>query len=164
LMNTRSKALIVDDDADIAELVTLVVAKQGKLEPGSTSSASQAMEMMAGQDVLITDFNLRSSVDGTDLARHFKRLNPHGFVILLTGSEHIVSTLVDIVLKKPASAEQIRQAAAKAHRVVNLPVTNARLTARSNIAVERSKLLFEMAATAHARAASLITRRAARHA
>ena len=102
-----SRVLIVDDEADICEVLQLVL-RAAKYQADFVTSAQRALAVIAEYDLLVTDFRLGPpDVTGLDLARVYKRLRPDGHVILLTGYTDLVSPHVDLVLTKPIDIDRL---------------------------------------------------------
>ena len=151
----RVRTLIVDDEVDIAEMVAIIAGKEG-LTTRIATTAVEGVDMLWKHYILITDFNLHNKLTGLDLARLFKQLNPAGVVVLLTGSIHDVTDRnVDFLLKKPAGPKEISAVVKRAYRRANNHILVPKLLVKSRAIVERSKLLQEMAASAHIRARQL---------
>lgn len=114
------KALIVDDDEDIAEMMRQLTLRPG-LEAIAVTCAHNARELLWSHDILITDLDIGSGPTGLDLAREFKRFNPYGHVVLFTGSASCTTDpFVNIVLHKPADARKIRAVTEWAYKCVTL--------------------------------------------
>ncbi len=103
LMDTSQlKALVVDDDDDaiftmcaILESMNLFHSIVGRDE------ASKCAIDLGTFDVLITDFNMRG-LNGIQLARAYKILNPHGYCIMISGvCKSPLSNDVDLFFRKP---------------------------------------------------------------
>ncbi|MCC7123393.1 MAG: sigma-54-dependent Fis family transcriptional regulator [Acidobacteria bacterium] len=79
--------LVIDDEADILEVMRAALSRQGR-KVEVTTRAETALELAQGDrhfDVVITDLNLKSKITGLDLLRQFKENHPDTQVILMSG-------------------------------------------------------------------------------
>jgi len=81
-----AEILIVDDDADILEVVRVALSKPGRTVEVARE-ASTALDLAGSRrfDVVLTDLNLKSKTSGLDLLRAFKEASPATHVILMSG-------------------------------------------------------------------------------
>jgi CheY-like chemotaxis protein len=82
--------LLVDDDPGVRFALTEVLRDRGFQVVGA-SSGSQALALLSGVDVVVTDLSM-PGMDGLELVSHIAAYAPRLPVILLTahGSEHLV--------------------------------------------------------------------------
>jgi len=111
------RVLVVDDEEPVRTFVQRVVA-HGHYETMTSASGPEAIEMAASHgpfDLLLTDL-LMPEMNGDELARHLRRLQPSLKVLYLTGfSERLFKdqlTLLDgeAFLDKPCTAKSLLQA------------------------------------------------------
>jgi CheY-like chemotaxis protein len=83
-METRMRALIVDDDQTFCEFLTEVLADRG-IEGIWTTDGVEGYTLWRRQpfDLVISDVRMPSLL-GTELAERLKRDNPHVKIILIT--------------------------------------------------------------------------------
>jgi two-component system response regulator PilR (NtrC family) len=81
---TDAKALIVDDEADILELVSITCARMGVATRGA-GSLTEAMQLLERErfDLCLTDMRLPDG-DGTDLVRTIAERSPNMPVAMIT--------------------------------------------------------------------------------
>src|SRR5258706_10127065 len=76
--SVRFKVLLVEDEVPISEMVAEVLAEQG-FEVHAVGSATEALCVLksgTSVDVLFTDINLGSGMDGVTLAMHARVMLP----------------------------------------------------------------------------------------
>ncbi len=110
------RMLIVEDDRDIREVLTIIVQRSGVAQVTAVASAEEALPYIPTHDILCTDLKLGSGMNGLQLAARFKRDKPWGHVILLTGLQVSDTPYVDQVVRKPAWPDMIQLAAVTAVR------------------------------------------------
>ena len=102
-MANQKSVLLVDDDVEVCELMTMMLSMNG-IEIDVCLSASEAMLIIHEYSMLILDMDLGESLTGLDLARSYKAARPDGLVILVTGNHRNASTSdVDLCILKPIS-------------------------------------------------------------
>ena len=109
-----TNALIVDDDRDSAELVSLVLTLVG-IETEVVYSAKAALAHLSNNepDIIVLDMRLGMEINGNDILFQI-RSNPRfdrTRVVVLTGYPAMaepVGDLADLVLLKPIEIEQLR--------------------------------------------------------
>jgi len=121
-MSEKQKLLLVDDDYDIIDQITLML-KDEEYEIFTAHNQKEAEELLTKiqPDIAITDLMMEEMDSGFILANYLKELYPDTPIILLTAvesatgisfdtsSEDAKSWLkVDHVMKKPLRAEQLR--------------------------------------------------------
>jgi two-component system cell cycle sensor histidine kinase/response regulator CckA len=83
----RNTVLLAEDNEGFRRVARMFLEKVGLtvLEATDGNQAAQLAEMHAGQiDLLISDIGI-PGLDGRELARHFRTLNPSAFVLLISG-------------------------------------------------------------------------------
>jgi DNA-binding NtrC family response regulator len=80
------RILIVDDDRDTCRVIAEVLAAPGReFEFASESERAVHLARTERFDLVISDINLNSSMNGLDVLRAFKDANPDGQVLLISG-------------------------------------------------------------------------------
>ncbi len=84
-METNANILVVDDDADTRELLREVLSEEG-YRVNTSGSGEEATEIGQREffDVIISDMRLGTSLNGLDVLRAYKALQPESEVILIT--------------------------------------------------------------------------------
>lgn len=111
---SRPYILVVDDEADIRELLSLTLARMG-LEAHCAASTDEAFELLAknSYDLCLTDMRLRDG-DGLQVLEHVSRSHPSMPVAVITAhgsAENAVAALkagAFDYLAKPVSLDQLR--------------------------------------------------------
>jgi DNA-binding NtrC family response regulator len=81
-----AKILVVDDDRDTCRFIAEVLAAPGRtFELASESERALELARTEPFDLVICDINLNSALNGLDVLRAFKRVNPKGQVLLVSG-------------------------------------------------------------------------------
>ena len=121
-MSTPQKILVVDDDPDITEQLSLLLKHDGfeVVVAGSQEEAEQAL-MASKPDLAIVDLMMERTDSGFVLCHEIKRLFPGTPVILLTSVKAVTGlsfegataeeqswVKADRVLDKPLRPEQLR--------------------------------------------------------
>ncbi|HEY1057242.1 MAG TPA: ATP-binding protein [Limnobacter sp.] len=113
--------LLVDDDLSVLEAVTDMLHAMGHhvtaVNNGHAALAALGVSLEHGErvDVLITDLGM-PDMDGKELARQVKKIDPSIHTVLLTGwgkqmnANHEQVPHVDLILGKPPKASDIRSA------------------------------------------------------
>ncbi|MGQ9908040.1 MAG: response regulator transcription factor [Candidatus Flexifilum sp.] len=139
---TNAAVLIVDDEAAIRYSVSKTLQRAG-YEVHEAESGEHALALLKARpfDVILTDIRMPTGIDGVELVRRIKEIDPDTVVILMTGYPSL-STAVEALrlgahdyLIKPSSSQDIRQSVARGvERANNLKRRRALLDAiRSNI-------------------------------
>ncbi|HXF66394.1 MAG TPA: sigma-54 dependent transcriptional regulator [Burkholderiales bacterium] len=113
-MSAKSQVLVVDDEADIRELLAMTLARMG-LEPHCTASTSEAFALLArnNYDLCLTDMRLPDG-DGLAVVDYVTRNHPNVPVAVITAhgsTENAVAALkagAFDYLAKPVSLNQLR--------------------------------------------------------
>jgi DNA-binding NtrC family response regulator len=80
------RILVVDDDRDTCRFIAEILAAPGReFELASESDRALQLARTEPFDLVICDINLNSSLNGIDVLRAFKSVNPHGQVLLVSG-------------------------------------------------------------------------------
>ena len=110
------RALILDDEKSIARLCSRVIQALGaQTDTAGLVAEAEALIRAGHHDLLVCDMRLPDGT-GLDLEVLFRERNPHGRVIVMTGSlmpEHLalVSERTEIVfLSKPFELDDFRRA------------------------------------------------------
>ena len=121
-MSTPSRrVLIVDDDAETCRLIAELVAEDGR-ELQQAHTAEDAIERARTEpfDLVISDINLNGPESGLDVLKAFKRANPTGEVVLISGFGTL-DTAVEAVragafdyISKPFNIAEVRATVARA--------------------------------------------------
>jgi DNA-binding response OmpR family regulator len=103
--------LVIDDEADVRDLVAEVLASHGYRITTAAGGAEGVERFKEGQyDLVVTDLGL-PDLNGWDVARAIKFCRATVPVLLLTGWEDDMSptaaTLVDGIIKKPFGIDQL---------------------------------------------------------
>lgn len=121
MANNDSVILIVDDEKDHADVLAEALEKQcGRTICAYT--ADEAIEAIENNDIdlVITDLNLGSTVNGIDILKHARERNPSTAVLLITAYATIETCKEAIrlgafdYLVKPIDIDQLRAMATKA--------------------------------------------------
>jgi DNA-binding response OmpR family regulator len=94
-METRTRVLLVEDEAMICEMAAEVLADQG-FKVQAVSTAMDALRyLMSGSeiDVLFTDVNLPGGMDGEALAQRARELRPDLPVMYTSGRRSVITSL-----------------------------------------------------------------------
>ena len=80
------RILVVDDDRDTCRFIAEILAAPGReFELASESERALQLARVEPFDLVICDINLNSSLNGIDVLRAFKAVNPQGQVLLVSG-------------------------------------------------------------------------------
>jgi len=80
------RILVVDDDRDTCRFIAEVLAAPGReFELAAESGRALHLARTESFDLVICDINLNSSLNGLDVLRAFKSVNPDGQVLLVSG-------------------------------------------------------------------------------
>jgi two-component system, cell cycle sensor histidine kinase and response regulator CckA len=112
-METSMRILIVDDQPGLAETLALHLNILGHTAE-SLLRPSEALEVIHGYDVLVTDYNL-PEMTGLELARRAYDQGWRGSLLLMSGhvsaiEEVLEHPLLRIILHKPFSTQTLVQA------------------------------------------------------
>lgn len=106
--------LVVEDDDAVQSVVEEALA-DGGFEPAIAASGEEAVTLLKGQKgkyrALVADVNLRGRMDGWEVARHAREIDPEFPIIYMTGesAEQWASNGVpnSILLTKPFAPAQL---------------------------------------------------------
>ena len=123
-MNAKSQVLVVDDEADIRELLAMTLARMG-VESHGAATREEALALLAANnyDLCLTDMRLPDG-DGLSVLEYVARNHPNTPVAVITAhgsTENAVAALkagAFDYLAKPVSLEQLR---ALIRSALNLP-------------------------------------------
>ncbi len=109
-----ARILIVDDEQSMLEVLTIMLKREG-YEVTAVSDGAEAIKLLEskGSDVVITDLKMEP-VDGLDVLRSAKKIDPEAVVIMMTahGSiENAVEAMKEGALEyvtKPFKMEELR--------------------------------------------------------
>ncbi|PJF24489.1 MAG: DNA-binding response regulator, partial [Phototrophicales bacterium] len=113
---TNAAVLIVDDEAAIRYSVSKTLQRAG-YEVHEAESGEHALALLKARpfDVILTDIRMPTGIDGVELVRRIKEIDPDTVIILMTGYPSL-STAVEALrlgahdyLIKPSSSQDIRQ-------------------------------------------------------
>lgn len=80
------KILLVDDHAALRTPLAFMIDREPDMEVvGQAGTLAEARQMLGTADVAVVDLDLPDG-PGVDLIQELRRANPHGFVLVLTGS------------------------------------------------------------------------------
>src|SRR3954468_13211438 len=124
---SNSQILVIDDEADIRELLDMTLSRMG-LEPHCAGSVSEALALLAenSYELCLTDMRLPDG-DGLDILAHVSRHHPNMPVAVITAygsAENAVAALkagaFDYVAK-PISLNQLRTLVRSALKLSTAP-------------------------------------------
>lgn len=123
-MNTKSRVLVVDDEADIRELLGMTLARMG-VESHGAATREEALALLSANsyELCLTDMRLPDG-DGLSVLEHVSKQHPQMPVAVITAhgsTENAVAALkagAFDYLSKPVSLEQLR---ALIRSALNLP-------------------------------------------
>jgi len=112
----RERVLVVDDDPDIAEVLSRALADPER-EVALATSGAAARDRLAWENfnLVITDVRMPGEMDGVDLFRWIKENRPKTDVVLISGSPDLESALESFrygawdYFVKPLDLLQLRQ-------------------------------------------------------
>jgi two-component system, cell cycle response regulator CpdR len=115
-----ARVLVADDEADIRSLVSRALAMDGHVVEVAADGAA-ALDLLARQSVDLVVSDIRMPVmDGIALALMIARDHPGTRIVLMTGYADQrerasgLETLIDAVLAKPFTLDELRAAVATA--------------------------------------------------
>ena len=118
---TSARVLIVDDDEETCRLIAELIAEPGR-DLQLSHTGDDAMERARHEpfDLVISDINLNGPDSGLDVLKAFKRANPQGEVVLISGFGTL-DTAVEAVragafdyISKPFNISEVRGTVARA--------------------------------------------------
>ena len=124
----RVRVLVVDDEPPVRQLLKAILAPQG-YEVTVASDGDEAKRFLehARFDVVVTDYLMPGRLNGIDVLRFAKRVNPESQVVVITGNhgpevqEKAVAFGAADYIPKPFSVEVISRAVAKAAAATSPP-------------------------------------------
>jgi CheY-like chemotaxis protein len=128
-MNTKATILVVDDDPDIIEQLTLLIKSEGyEVAAAGGQQEAEQLLMSVKPDVAIVDLMMEEMDSGFILANEIKTLYPDTPVIILTSVKAATGLSF-------ASVSEEQQSWIKADRLLDKPVR------REQLKSELSRLL-----------------------
>jgi CheY-like chemotaxis protein len=106
------KVLVVDDQAEVGEVIKEMIIALGNIKASMTSSSGKAFEMMKTEsyDLVITDM-VMPEINGGELVKIAKKMYPNSKYVIMTGcvkdEKCIEDTGADYILNKPFTIEEI---------------------------------------------------------
>src|SRR5690242_5801630 len=116
-----TRVLIVDDDEETCRLIAELIAEPGReLHQAYTGDEAIARARREPFDLVVSDINLNGPDSGLDVLKAFKRANPTGEVVLISGFGTL-DTAVEAVragafdyISKPFNIGEVRGTVARA--------------------------------------------------
>ena len=120
--------MVVEDDDAVQSLVEDALT-EGGFEPAIAASGEEAVTLLRGQKgkyrALVTDVNLRGTMDGWEVAKQAREINPEFPVVYMTGerADQWASKGVpnSILLTKPFAPAQLVTAVSQLLNAGTLP-------------------------------------------
>lgn len=119
--------LLVEDDPDVRDMTVARLEDMGHHVLG-TDSATSALDILLAEgmsvDLMLTDINLPGDMNGVDLARHARKLQPRIKLLFVSGCRpprEIERNLSGEVLLKPYRREELTAAMARARAGIAPP-------------------------------------------
>jgi len=121
-MSNAKKILVVDDDPDIVEQVTMILQKDGhEVQAAGTQEEAEELLLAGKPDLAIIDLMMEEKDSGFVLCHRIKKLYPGTPVIILTSVKAATGLSfaadsaaqqswlkADLLLDKPIRAERLR--------------------------------------------------------
>jgi len=118
-LNQKVPVLVIEDDEPIQTVVEDALTEAG-FEPAIVPSGEEAVTLLKGMAgeyrVLVTDINLRSRIDGWEVARRAREIDPNFPVVYISGasagewpSKGVPNS---VLLEKPFASAQLVTAVA----------------------------------------------------
>lgn len=127
------KILIVDDDSSIADIFRDILSTEGRTVDVCYDGISALEKLKDGSyHVIIVDL-VMPEVDGLEILRFAKKVNPEAMVIIITGYASLESALAAIkegaydYIRKPCKLDEIRLAVDNAIEKIKLNYENKKL-------------------------------------
>src|SRR5580692_5095793 len=94
------RVLLVDDDADVLEMMTLTLIHKG-FEVVAASTVTEALKLIttASFDVLITDLHMPNPSDGFAVITAMRHIQPKALTLLVSGYPDVKSAMDAIFLE-----------------------------------------------------------------
>jgi diguanylate cyclase (GGDEF)-like protein len=122
----RAQVILVEDDANVAKLVELGLRRQNvDVQAASSLEEARKLTSRTAWDILLLDRRLPDG-DGVDLCNELRSLNPHGYIMLLTGESTKEAKLAgfecgaDDYVTKPFSLDELMARVRAGWRIVEL--------------------------------------------
>src|SRR5579872_1126277 len=114
MANRNANILVVDDDPDALDLLSEVLQDEGyRVVTAGTASDALAVGEKSRFDVILTDIRLGPELDGLDVLRAFKSIQPDSEVILITAFGSMETAIQAVkagafdYLSKPFKIEEV---------------------------------------------------------
>lgn len=93
------RVLVIDDEADFVETIVNRLLKR-KVEATGVPSGEAAIELIKKElfDVVMLDIKMRGGMDGIEVLREIKKLQPLTEVVLLTGHASVETSVEGLKL------------------------------------------------------------------
>ena len=101
--------LLIEDDLDQLQIRTLIFERSGYIVRAA-QTASDALQLVAGSDVIVMDLRIPQFEDGLRLIECLNRRSP---IVVLTGDETERHLDVDLQLFKPCPSAVLLDAVAR---------------------------------------------------
>lgn len=96
-----TRIAVIEDEVIIAQSILLDIKDCGYTAVGAAADAEEAMKLISEQhpDIVLSDINLRRSMDGIELAKWINNFDQRIVVVFMTGfgSEIVENRLSNIV-------------------------------------------------------------------
>ena len=137
-LKRRKRVLAIDDESAMTEWLKILLEHTGyEVKTALMGTLGEEIFRTWRPDVVITDMML-PDVDGIELVRKFKQLNPEAEVIVITGQGNIPRSVEAVkagafdFLEKPVDAERLLDKLEKAMKTKTLADENEQLKAKLN--------------------------------
>lgn len=107
------RILYVEDEADVGELVSILLDMMGCKTRWVNSADAALREPIQNYDLLMSDVQMPGSMDGVSLAEHIAKQRPELPILLVSGfipSSERLQRLHALVLTKPVGIAELRAA------------------------------------------------------
>jgi DNA-binding NtrC family response regulator len=116
-----ARILIVDDDRETCRFMGELLEKPGREIESAYDPAAALSQVRSGTfDLVISDINLNADQSGLDILREFRRVNPEGQVLLISGFGTL-ETAIDAVragafdyISKPFNIGEVKETVERA--------------------------------------------------
>ena len=141
---TRQRALIVDDEPDIRELLEITLGRM-KLDTRSARNVKEAREWLAREpfDLCLTDMRLPDGT-GLDLVQHIARRYPRTPVAVITAHGNMETAISALksgafdFVTKPVDLKDLRNLVQQALRLRGTPAAPSRRLIGQSAAIEQN--------------------------
>jgi signal transduction histidine kinase/CheY-like chemotaxis protein len=118
---SKGRVLVVEDDDQLAELVTDMIGELG-YQVTRASTAAAALDLLEGEtvDVVFSDVMMPGNMDGLQLSREIRHRHPHVPVLLTSGYAEVIRRTMSAsdvrILPKPYQLEELGAALERLRR------------------------------------------------